>query len=203
MKTKKLHFSSGQIATTLLVLAVVILLAAVGIYFFLKYIDGQKVKKEQEVKNNTVQEPPKPVYETRVGDVNFTFISSRNRGSVMKTTEKTNFVQQITTTDYFIEVKVGAQNKGKINLVQGSWNVGNIVDSEGRNFVAIDTKAYPWLPKPNLCASLLKPEFQPTPCVKIYEVSKASTGLKVEVLSGMNQGNSKKQGALLDLNILK
>ena len=44
----------------------------------------------------------------------------------------------------------------------------------------------PWLPSPNLCGALLKPAFDPTPCTKIYEVSKASTGLKIRVETGIN-----------------
>ena len=44
----------------------------------------------------------------------------------------------------------------------------------------------PWLPNPNPCGERLQPAFDPTPCKKIYEVSKESTGLKVEVKTGKN-----------------
>jgi hypothetical protein len=44
----------------------------------------------------------------------------------------------------------------------------------------------------------LKPAFDPTPCVKIYEVSKKSTGFKIRVQTTI--GNStKKDSFLLDL----
>ena len=95
---------------------------------------------------------------------------------------------------------VGAQNKSKVNLPQYSWDLGNIVDEEGRNFVPITNQAYFWLPVPDLCGALLKPEFDPIPCTRLYEVSKESTKLKIQVLT-LSATSSKKDQALLDLNV--
>ena len=93
---------------------------------------------------------------------------------------------------------VRAQNKGKNDLKKFSWDIENIVDSVGRNFPP-SSRAYNFLPKPNLCGAILKPEFEPTPCVKIYEVSKVSTNLKLEV-TALGQ-NGKKQMAYIDLKL--
>ena len=81
--------------------------------------------------------------------------------------------------------------------------MGNIVDSDGRNFTPLQYDADAWLPDPNLCGELLKPEFEPTPCVKIYEVSTVSKGLKIQVTSlrkvGVEYPSDKKDTALIDL----
>ena len=73
---------------------------------------------------------------------------------------------------------------GLENIAERSWDIENIVDSQGREFVPLDYNANPWLPDPNLCGTLLKPAFDPTPCIKIYEVSKVSAGLKIRVITG-------------------
>jgi hypothetical protein len=60
----------------------------------------------------------------------------------------------------------------------------------------------PWLPKPNLCGELLKPAFDPTPCTKIYEVSKESTGFKIRIEAGKNNkpiSSGSNNSFLLDL----
>ena len=81
--------------------------------------------------------------------------------------------------------------------------MGDIVDSDGRNFVPLQYNIDSWLPDPNLCGALLKPEFEPAPCVKIYEVSRISKGLKIQVISLKKVGNEypsdKKDTALIDL----
>ena len=111
-----------------------------------------------------------------------------------------NYQENLTTTERFIKVIVGAQNKSKINTRRGAWDLGNIIDSEGRNFISIDVRTYAFLPRPNLCSTLLKPEFEPVPCVRFYEVSKESDGLKLEV-GFMSANSSKMQKGLLDLPI--
>jgi hypothetical protein len=107
----------------------------------------------------------------------------------------------LSTTEKFIKVTVAAQNKGKVNLPQFSWDIGNLVDSDGRNFVPINEKAYYFLPQPSLCGEVLKPEFEPTPCVKLYEVSKASTNLKIMLTASGT--TSKKEAALIDIVVTK
>jgi hypothetical protein len=98
----------------------------------------------------------------------------------------------------FIQVTIGAQNEGTANTEQNSWNIGNIVDSKGRNFVPLQGYTIqPWIPNPDLCGVLLKPAFDPTPCVKIYEVSKESSGLKIEVETGKdNTANNFSSGKI-------
>ncbi len=147
----------------------------------------------------TTNQPPAPVYEVTVGDVDFTIISAQNLGSVIKS-KNPQYQPDITTTEKFIKVVIGAQNKSKVNTSQTSWATGNIVDSDGRNFININDKAYYFLPNPNLCGAVLKPDFTPTPCVTYFEVSKASTGLKMEV-NDLPGNSSKKKEAYLDLNI--
>jgi hypothetical protein len=104
---------------------------------------------------------------------------------------------------------MGAQNVGKENISERSWDIENIVDSEGREFVPLDSYAVgDWLPDPNLCQTLLKPAFDPTPCVKIYEVSKKSSGFKIRVITGKdnnsnNFGSGKVDVALIDLIVTK
>jgi len=110
-----------------------------------------------------------------------------------------SYPPDLVTTEKFIKVTIGAQNKGKSNVLQSSWDIGNIIDSDGRNFIPIINQAYFWLPKIDLCGSILKPEFEPTPCVKIYEVSKASDSLKIEVNATLDLNSSKKQKSFVDL----
>lgn len=139
-------------------------------------------------------EPPKPVYETTIGDIKFYFQSAEDLGNTLKSTVQ--YQSDLTTTERFVRVVVGAQNKGKVNAPQYSWDAGNVVDSEGRNYENINNKAYNFLPKPDLCGAVLKPEFDPVPCVKLYEVSKQSQGLKVTVRTTQ----LKKQEAVIDVS---
>lgn len=189
---------SGQVSRTLLVLAVVIFILAIGVYVFLQYGSNQRAiqKKAQE---EAAKEEPKPVYEAQVGDVVFTFQAARNLGKVLKSPLKSGFQETAVTTERFIQVTVGAKNLGKVNMPSDSWKVGNLIDSEGRNFLPADNKAYFMLPKPNLCGTLLRPAFDPVPCVKIYEVSSESTDLKVQVSALLSPESSRKQSALLDI----
>lgn len=136
---------------------------------------------------------PKPVYEVQMEDIRFVLELSEELGNVLQSSQ--TYVTKLTTTEKFIKVTVGAQNKGKGNIAPYTWDLGNIIDSEARNFVPITNRAYAFLPQPDLCGDLLKPEFDLTPCVRIYEVSKISTGLKVEVILT----SPKKDKALLDL----
>ncbi|MGD0577202.1 MAG: hypothetical protein ABSA74_03955, partial [Candidatus Staskawiczbacteria bacterium] len=105
----------------------------------------------------------------------------------------------------FIEVTVGAQNKGTDKTGQSAWDLENIVDSQGRNFAPMPKYTVgPWTPAINLCGEILQPEFDPSPCTKIYEVSNESTGFKIRVETGKNNGTISSNAAnnqtfLLDL----
>jgi hypothetical protein len=131
-----------------------------------------------------------------LGNIKFVFIESRDLGSVLRASQRTNqassWVKDIPTTERFIIVTIGAQNKGKENIENRAWDIGNIIDAEGRNFEPSDGYTIDaWLPEDNSCGVLLKPEFDPVPCTKIYEVSKISTGLKIMVMSGKNNEPNK------------
>jgi hypothetical protein len=194
---KKINPSSGKASSILLILAVMLLVLIVGVFLFVKF--GATKKSDATATDTQVQEgPPPPVYETQVGDIKFVFQLAQDLGNRLKSPY--SYQKDLTTTERFIKVTIGAQNKGKNATVQGAWDVGNIVDSEGRNFVDITTQAYFYLPSSeNHCGDILKPEFDLTPCTKLYEVSKESTALKVRVhANGAATGD---KGDLLDIDI--
>ena len=190
---------TGQASRLLLVLAIIILVAIVITYLVMRAAE----KPPKPVTNEpTVSQP---AYEQSLGDIKFIFMQARDMGNVLKGTVSRNssWQKDLTTTEKFIKVTIGAQNKGLVNIKEQVWNVGDIVDSDGRNFVPLQYNVDSWLPDPNLCGTLLKPEFEPAPCVKIYEVSRISKGLKIQVISLKKVGNEypsdKKDTALIDL----
>jgi len=194
---KNFNGQSGKISKVLLILAVALLVVIVIVYIVIRMAVTKN--SETSLTNPSVTEkpePPKPVYEATIGDVRFLFESARDMGNILKASS--SYEQDLTTTEKFIKVVIGAQNKGKNNLPQYAWDIGNIVDSDGRNFVP-DSRAYYFLPRPDMCGSILKPEFKPTPCMKIYEVSRLSTNLKIEV----KVGDSKKQTVFIDLKVTR
>jgi len=199
----KFNTSAGQISRVLIIVAVLVLVTIVVVYFVIKMTAGKR-QQAQTVNNSaaeTENAPPKLVLETTIGDVKFIFQSAKNLGNTIQGSTNTySTPQTITTTERFIKVIIGAQNKGKSNVPLHAWDIGNIVDSDGRNFISINDKASFLVPKPNLCGAILKPEFDPVPCVKIYEVSKISKNLKIEVLFSA-PGSTKKQKSLIDLEI--
>ncbi|MDP2741379.1 MAG: hypothetical protein Q8O66_01665 [bacterium] len=183
----------GQASRTLLILAIIILVAVVISYLVIKVA-------ENPPKNPTATPPiAQPVYEQTLGDIRYIFQEARDFGGALSGSQSRNpqWQEDLKTTERFIKVVVAAQNKGKENIKNGSWDIENIVDSEGRNFVPL-TNVSQWLPEKNLCGELLKPEFDPIPCAKIYEVSKISTGLKIRIKNTTNSGN-----ALIDLIVTK
>lgn len=196
--SKKIRKSAGSVSSILLILLLLLMVVTLIAFVVLK-IKGTKKAGGADATDSSsvVNEIPKPVYEATIGDVKLTFESADNLGNSVKSSDKIYQNQEpVTTTEKFIRVVVSAQNKGKITLPQSSWKVGNIVDSEGREFASIDNQVYFLLPSPNLCESSMKPEFNPVPCVKIYEVSTESTGLKVMV-----SATGSKESFLLDLDV--
>ena len=192
MKTNQ----SGEISKILIIIAVVVFVLII-IVFSLIRLARREPSTNTQTENEIETEIPAPEYEVTMQDTRLLFISAEDLGSVL-TSETSSYQKPLVTTEKFIKVTIGAQNKGKVNLAQGSWVVGNIVDSEGRNFIPV-TQAYYFLPQPNLCGATLKPEFEPTPCTKIYEVSKASENLKI-TLTATGVGG-KKESALIDLDV--
>ena len=195
---KGFNKQSGEVSKTLIILAVVVLLAVVLVYILLKYSAAKNapVVKTQEALA-AENEPPKPVYETTIGDIRFLFDSAIDLGPVVKAPN--SYQQDLVTTEKFVYVTIRAQNKGKSDTARMAWDIGSIVDADGRNFIE-DPNAYYFLPRPNLCGEVLKPEFEPTPCVKMYQVSKVSDHLKIEV-KATNPKTSKIESAFLDLDL--
>lgn len=194
---KKIQNSSGKTSSILLVLAVALIILIIVVYVVIRIAAVKNPAGSGTTTSTTTVGPPKPVYETTIGDVRFVFESAVDMGNVLSS-QSGAFGQNLTTTEKFIKVTIGAQNTGKTNIERSAWDLGNIVDADGRNFVTINDQAYYLLPNPNLCGALLKPDFEPTPCVKYYEVSKASTGLKIGV-DYLGSNSSKKQEKFIDL----
>lgn len=202
MQNKKYNKELGQVSRLLLVLAIIIFVAAIIVFVVLKATTAPP--------KPTIVEPtvPKVVYDATLGDIKFTFQEARDVGKILFGLKSRfpDWQKDLTTTEKFIIVQIGAQNKGKENVPERVWNIENIIDSEGRNYVPIDNMADAWLPEQNLCGDLLKPEFVATSCIKIYEVSKISTGLKITVSASKKEGMAEystddrnKATALIDL----
>lgn len=191
----KINKESGQASRLLLVLAIVIIVAIIITYLIMQM--AQKPVSPSKTPNGTP--PVLPVYEKQLGDIDFIFESAIDRGNTLLAADvvRKNSWQKDLPIDNlgakFIQVTVGAKNKGTEDTLQGAWDLQNIVDSENRNFVPMQYSVDAWLPDPNPCGALLHPAFDPTSCTKIYEVSKISTGLKIRVKMGENST------ALLDL----
>jgi hypothetical protein len=213
MKSKLKKFlnsfsQKGQVSRLLLVLAVVILVAVIIVYLVMRM--AEKPAKPVPKPTPTT---PQPVYEQTLENVRFVFESARDVGNVLSASAITNqsysYQKDIHTTERYVIVTIGAQNVGKENIPERSWDIQDIVDSVGREFVPLDSYTVAgWLPNPNLCQTLLKPAFDPTPCQKIYEVSKKSTGLKIKVATGKNNdennfSSDKLDTALIDLIVTK
>jgi hypothetical protein len=203
----KFNKSSGQASKLLLALAIIVLVAAIITFLIIRMA-------EKPVKPVTPTTPvvPLPVYEKQLGDIRFVFESAIDRGSVLRAVDIRNSQYSYyssgkdlfaTSGGRFIQVTIGAQNKGTINTEQNAWGTGNIIDSKGRNFIADDQNLVgPWLPEDNNCGELLKPAFDPTPCTKIYEVSKLSTGLQIEIKTGKNNTASNLSSGRVDSFLL-
>ena len=185
----KFNKQLGQASRLLLVLAAVVLVAAIITYLIIRMAE-----RPVEPKPTPGDEVEQPVYEQNLGNIRFVFQSALDKDGVLRASEIKNSQYTYQKNDLlvsnlgakFIQVTVGAQNIGTVNTVQNAWDIENIVDDKGRNFVPLDYQVGPWLPIDNSCGALLKPAFDPTLCTKIYEVSKESAGLKIRVKSGRN-----------------
>ncbi len=198
---KKNNKELGQVSKLLLVLAIIVLVAVIITYLVIKMATPAP-------EPSSISKPlvPQPVYEITFGNIRFVWEASIDMGDVLRVSEarEDSYAQKnITTTERFIKVTIGAQNKGKINTDERSWDIENIIDSEGRNFVPIENYTIsPWLPSSNLCGTLLKPEFEPTPCTKMYEVSKKSSGLKIKVITGKDNSANNFSAKKLDEGLI-
>jgi len=189
----------GQASKILIIAALAVFFIIVLILGFVKFVSTKRSSdlKSQSLSttDQTTAKPPENVYEKQIGDIRFILDSSEDLGKVIKS--KSLYGEDLTTTEKFIKVAIGAQNKGKENTKQRIWEVGNIIDSEGRNFVSINEKIYSFQLESDLCGAVLKPEFAPVQCVKYYEISRVSEDLRVIV----RVTEPKKQEALINLNL--
>lgn len=183
---------AGQASRLLLILAAVVLVAGVIVYLVIRMATPAP-KPKVEIKTtptpNAATTTLAAAYEKQLNNIKFIFQSAINRGIVLNAVDVINNpnssqVESINATPggKFIQVTVGARNEGKQNIAQGSWDLGNIVDDQGREFIPMEPDTVsPWIFNSDSCGSLLMPAFDPTPCTKIYQVSDASTGLKITV----------------------
>lgn len=193
----QINSSRGQISKILLILAVLVFIAVLVAYVVFRITTLRNSRNAEPEDSSLPEEVSEKSYETMVGDIRFLFESAQNLGSVLKSNDPRS--KDLVTTEKFIKVVIGAQNKGKFDTLEKSWTLGNIIDSEGRNFVPLYDPRYHFLSLPDLCGSILKPEFEPTPCVKIYEVSNVSTNLKVEVVKVVSKKN--RESSFIDLDV--
>lgn len=170
---------SGQVARTLLVLVIIVLIAIVIAYIIIR--KGEEPLPPPPPPGNGI---PQPVYEEVIGNIKFAFQDAIDKGKVLRGSQSRypEWQKDLKTKEKFIEVVVGAQNIGKENIVANMWDIGDIIDSEGRRFVPLVEEVRNWLAEQDPCATLLKPGFSPTPCKKIYEVAEISKQLKIEVM---------------------
>ncbi|MBU3934842.1 hypothetical protein KKC00_02690 [Patescibacteria group bacterium] len=198
---KNINKSSGQIAKILLVLAIVVLVAIIIAYIVIKRAE-KPVQLEPEGPTE-----PLPVYDVTLGDVKFLFLEATDRGNILygRDSRQPDWQEDLQTTERFIELIIGAQNVGKENTPQNVWDIGEIIDSEGRKFIPSGQEVSAWLPQydENLCGSILGPSFEPSSCKKIYEVAKISTDLKVKVfIYEKGYSNKISQEATLDIVLM-
>jgi len=199
--TMENNTQKGQVSRLLLVLAIVVLVAAIITFLIIRM--AEKPTQTNLEPETTI---PQPFYQQTLENITFTFQNAIDMGNTLKASEtiaQTSWQKDIATTEKFIKVTIGAQNIGKENIEERSWDLGDIIDSEGRKFVPLEGyDIAAWLPDPNLCGTLLKPAFDPTPCTKIYEVSKSSTGLKIIVKTGEgNEANNLSSDKALESQI--
>lgn len=199
---KSFLLQKGQVSRLLLVLAIIVFVAVIIVFIVMRATSAPP--------KPPIEEPtgPKVAYEATLGNIKFTFQESRDVGKNLfgSNSRFPDWQKNLITREKFIIVTIGAQNKGKENIPERVWDIGNIIDSEGRNYVPLDQTADAWQPDPNLCGALLKPEFTATSCVKIYEVSRISTGLKIivsafkkENATNYSSNEQDKETALIDL----
>ena len=157
----KINFKdqTGSVAKIMLAL-VIVCLVAVGIAYIV--IKSAEKPPKPSIDNPDIVEVPKAVYEATINDIKITFQEANNYGSILKGSLSNNpsYQKDLTTTEKFIMVTIGGQNKGKSDTAQNVWDLGNIIDSEGRNFKPNNYNTNPWLADtqsgPNLASQGIK-----------------------------------------------
>jgi len=198
MKSKT-EFLKQKGASALIIIGVV-LVAIIIVAVAVKLLMGPAEEPEEEKE----PEESKPQYEVTIGNVKYLFEQAIDEGGVLEK-EDGNFEDwrdpyDAKSTDKIIKVTIKARNVGKVNINGRSWNVGEMVDSEGRIFEPERQADFrPWLPENNKCNVLLKPGFTPSSCTKIYEVAEVSKDLKVRVITNID---NKEEYDFIDLFVV-
>ena len=139
-------------------------------------------------------EMPELVQEVVVGDIKFAFVEAEDIGNFLRCEDRIRppstcrSSYDLKTTDKFIKVKITAQNVGQDSLRRRSWDIKELVDSEGRKFYSAGAKR--WISGESQCGEALKPGFTPTSCIEIYEVAKPSIGLKLRVFADADKSKA-------------
>ena len=190
--TEKLN-KTKSLGSAALFVVLGIVLVLVIIFSLVMNMNFTKKSASGPVKELEKGKVPEPVYETMVKNIKFSLVKAEDKGNTLLYSEsKFSWMKSdCTTTDKFIKVTIGAQNLGTDNTPFDGWEVAELIDSEGRKFYSPD-RVKNWIPSESNCRAILKPNFTPTPCIKIYEVSKKSIGLKVRV-SIPNPAQNKKK----------
>ena len=177
---KNIKKSSGEISRGLLIFGGIIIVAVIISFIVIKVVTRPPAPPPVEDGEDEVYQP---VYEVVIKDVKFTLKTAKNKGNVLRGSESKSpkWQKDLTTTEKFIEVTIGAENIGKEKTPNYNWDIGEIIDSEGRKFEPLGSKVSNWIPKESQCGASLKPAFSSIPCTKIYEVAAVSTDLKVRV----------------------
>ena len=126
LRSKK---SRGAVSTILLIVGAVLVVLIIVVFVIVQINAGRS----NTAKNNTVPqgtpEPPKPVYETTVGDTKFIIQSATDLGSTLQSPDK-RFQEDLATTEKFIKVVIGAQNARRrtnglrVRVQQGDCDIG-------------------------------------------------------------------------------
>ena len=190
MKNKK---SSGEISPQILLLmGGIIASVVVAVIIFLVVFKKEAPPLIEEIK------PKGPVTEFKSKNIKVFLAEAEDIGNILLGQDGRNpGTKDVTTTERFIKVKVFAENIGQEETTSGVWDIGEIVDNEGRKF-PYSRGLESWFPADSQCGKNLKPGFTPVFCTRIYEVSKISEGMKIKI---MIRGKTSEEGFidLIDL----
>lgn len=172
MNNKKLL---GKIPPVILIIGGVVVVVVVMVIFFIISQQTTPPPPPEE------PEPKGPVTELKYKDIKVILVKTEDIGNILFGADSNYFGKKdVTTTEKFIKVTVTAENTGKEETKSGDWDIGEIIDSEGRKFPYFN-KLDAWLPTGNECRKNLKPGFTPIFCTKIYEVAKISKDMKIKI----------------------
>ena len=202
----KIKYNKGGASKGLLILAGIIAVAIIIVFVIIRIAGKPPEPENGGEENGNGEEPYQPVYEATIGDIKFTFLDTEDKGDILRGSESIypQWQKDITTKERFIKVTIGAQNTGKENIPERRWGLGDVIDSENRIFEPLESGVRAWVVSEDYeedqCGALLKPGFDPLPCIRIYEVAKISTDFKIKVYFSTKSGISEdREEAIIDL----